>query len=77
MIKIKLKTHELDTSNNFFYIYEPSMYMDEIQYTYKPCKLLFMESIHETNICILDILKTQCIHVNKPKHKTVYMINQN
>ena len=28
------------------------MHMDEIQYTYKLCKLILMKSIHETNICI-------------------------
>ena len=43
------------------------MNMYEIQYTYKPCKLLLMKSIHENKGCILDISKLE----------TVYMLNQN
>ena len=43
------------------------MYINEIQYTYKLCKLLLMESIHENKGCIHDISKL----------KTVFMINQN
>ena len=35
------------------------MYMDEIQYTYKSCKLILMKSIHETDRCILENSKTQ------------------
>ena len=34
--------------------------MDEIQYTYKPCKRVLMEYIHENEICIL--------WSSKPKH---------
>ena len=30
------------------------MYMDEVQYTKKPCKLLLMKSIHETKRYILE-----------------------
>ena len=40
------------------------MYMDEIQYTYKSCKLLLMKSIHENKWCILE----------KSKHKTWNLI---
>ena len=37
--------------------------MDEIQYTYKLCKLILMKSIHETEDVFLKNLKTQrCIH---------------
>ena len=28
--------------------------MDEIQYTYKPCKLVLIKSIHETERCTLE-----------------------
>ena len=31
------------------------MHMDEIKYTYRPCKLILMKSIHETERCILEI----------------------
>ena len=30
------------------------MHIDEIQYTYKPCKLLLKKSIHENDICIFE-----------------------
>ena len=44
------------------------MYMDEIQYTYKPCELVLMKFIHEINICILDISKLKNHIHGKPKH---------
>ena len=34
--------------NKFLKQYEATMYMDEIKYTYKPCKFVLMKSIHET-----------------------------
>ena len=45
------------------------MYMDEIQYTYKSCKLYLMKSIHENDIYILDIFKTQNYIHDKKKHE--------
>ena len=42
------------------------MYMDEIQYTYKPCKLLLMKYIQKNNILLENL-----------KLKMVYMINRN
>jgi len=45
----------LDTSKiSFSKQYESSLYMDEIQYTYKPCKLVLILSIHETERYILE-----------------------
>jgi len=43
------------------------MYIDEIQYTYKPSKLVLMKSIHEIKDVYLKILNL----------KTIFMINQN
>jgi len=57
--KIKLKHMTRYIKISFSIHIKSSMYIDEIQYTYKPWKLLLMKSIHETKRCILE----------KPKHK--------
>ena len=44
------------------------MYMDEIQYTYKLCKLVLMKSIHEIDICILDKSKLKLVYMMNRKH---------
>ena len=46
--KYKIQTHDIETSNKFFEIFEPTMCMDEIQNTYKSYKLVLMKSNHET-----------------------------
>jgi len=43
------------------------MHMEEIQYTYKPCILFFMESIHENDIYTWYIKIQNGIH-DKLKH---------
>ena len=54
--------------NKLFKQYEVTMYMNEIQYTYKPCKLVMMKSIHETERCILENPKLKCIEISFYKH---------
>ena len=44
----KTQRHDIQTSNKFFYTFEPTMCMDEIQNTYKPYKFALMKSNHET-----------------------------
>ena len=56
------------------------MYIDEIQYTYKSCKLVLMKSIHKNKGCILEDPKLTTVNQNrihvKPKHVKISFYKQ-
>ena len=53
-VKNKTRNHELNKHQISFWTMWNNMYMDEIQHTYKPCKLFLILSIHENERYILE-----------------------
>ena len=47
--------------------------MDDIQYTYKPCKLILMKSIHENKRCILE---TQSVKPKPKQNQNIYQFHE-